>query len=121
MANKYWRVAELAFEQQSLVYQLTKMIRREEQHLVWQLTRAARSVCACLAEAYGKKRYPMHLISKLTDAEAENLETRVWLDIAVENGLCGKTDVLRIVDLNEQVGKLLYYMIQNANKFSHRS
>lgn len=122
MVKSRWKAAELAFEQQSLIYQLSKLIRKEEQHhLCLQMIRAARSVCACLAEAYSKRRYPMHLVSKLTDAEAENAETKVWLDIAVDNGLCGKADVNRINELNEQTGRLLYHMIHNPHKFSHKT
>jgi len=41
------------------------------------------SVCANIAESYLKRRYEKHFISKLTDADAENSETRVWLQFAI--------------------------------------
>jgi len=42
------------------VYSLTSQIRR-----------SSRSVGAALAEAWAKKSYPAHFLSKLTDADAE--------------------------------------------------
>ena len=35
-----------------------------------------------MAEAWRKRRYPAHFVSKLTDAEGEADETRVWLEFA---------------------------------------
>jgi len=32
---------------------------------------------------YKKRRYPNHFISKLSDADMENGETQVWLDVAL--------------------------------------
>jgi len=40
-------------------------------------------VFANLAEAYRKKRYPAHFISKITDSDSENSETSVWFDFAI--------------------------------------
>jgi four helix bundle protein len=73
-----------------------------------------------LSEAFGKRRYAAHLVSKLTDADAENYETETWLDIAQECAYVTKDDLAIIRDLNNQVGKLLYYMIQNVSKFCHQ-
>jgi four helix bundle protein len=35
-----------------------------------------------LYEAWAKRRYEAHFISKLTDADGENSETDTWLDFA---------------------------------------
>jgi four helix bundle protein len=51
-----------------------------------QMRRSARSVCANLAEAWRKRRYPNHFVSKISDAESEAAETQVWLDFALEFG-----------------------------------
>ena len=51
-----------------------------------QIRRASRSIGAQIAEAWGKRRYEKHFVSKLTDADAEQLETQHWLSIAV---FCG--------------------------------
>ncbi|MFL9845393.1 four helix bundle protein [Flavobacterium rhizosphaerae] len=47
---------------------------------------SSRSVCANIAEAYRKRSYVNHFISKLTDCDAENSETNVWLEFALKCG-----------------------------------
>lgn len=51
-----------------------------------QVRRSSRAVGANLAEAWAKRRYERHFVSKLTDALAEAGETVVWLDVALECG-----------------------------------
>lgn len=50
--------------------------------MVDQMRRSSRSVCANLGEAWRKRRYPAHFVSKLSDSESEVEETRVWLEFA---------------------------------------
>ena len=50
--------------------------------MVDQIRKASRSVCANIGEAWRKRRYPAHFVSKLSDSEGEAEETRVWLDLA---------------------------------------
>ena len=50
--------------------------------MVDQVRRSSRSVCANIAEAWRKRRYRAHFVSKLSDAEGEAEETRVWLEFA---------------------------------------
>ena len=67
------------------VFQLTKAFPTEERYsLTSQIRDASRSVCANIAEAWRKRRYPASFISKLSDADAEAAETTVWLDRALE-------------------------------------
>ena len=56
-----------------------------------QARRASRSVCANVAEAWAKRRYPAHFVSKLSDAHAEAEETLVWLRFALDCGYASKT------------------------------
>ncbi len=117
---KRWRVSELAFEQQAEIFILSKTFPKEELYsLTSQVRRSSRSVCANLTEAYRKRRYPSHFISKLTDADAENSETDTWLDIAFSCAYATDEQVDRIKNLNMQIGKLLGYMLQNAEDFLH--
>ena len=51
--------------------------------MVDQMRRSSRSVCTNLAEAWRKRRYPAHFVSKLTDSEGEADETRVWLEFSL--------------------------------------
>lgn len=54
----------------------------EEKALTDQIRRSSRSVCANMAEAWGKRRYEAHFINKLSTAEGEAAETITWLDFA---------------------------------------
>jgi len=46
------------------------------------MRRSSRSVCSNIGEAWRKRRYPAHFVSKLSDSEGEAEETRVWLQFA---------------------------------------
>jgi len=52
-----------------------------------QIIRSARSVTANIAEAWRKRIYPAHFVSKITDAEAEAAETQMWVEYAYSDGL----------------------------------
>ena len=81
---KETKVYKLAFEQAMDVFETSKTFPREETYsLTDQVRRSSRSVCTNLAEAYRKKRYPAHFISKITDSDSENSETSVWFDFAM--------------------------------------
>ncbi len=69
------------------LYELTRSFPREELYsLTAQACRSSRSVCANLAEAWQKRRYPAAFTAKVTDAAAEAEETRVWLSFAERCG-----------------------------------
>ena len=62
------------------VFQLSRLFPKEERYsLTDQIRRSARSIGGQIAEAWGKRRYENHFVSKLTDAESEQLETQHWL------------------------------------------
>lgn len=62
------------------IFQSSKSFPKEEKYsLTDQIRRSSRSVSTNIAEAYRKRRYTNHFISKLTDSDAENSETNVWL------------------------------------------
>jgi S23 ribosomal protein. len=67
-----------------VIFDITKLFPYEEKYsMVDQMRRSSRSVCANLGEAWRKRRYPAHFVSKLSDSESEAEETRVWLQFAV--------------------------------------
>jgi four helix bundle protein len=69
------------------LFELTKRFPVEERFsLVDQIRRSSRAVCTNLAEAWRKRRYEAHFVSKLTDSESEAEETRVWLEFATRCG-----------------------------------
>ena len=74
-----------AFDTAMKIFELSKSFPKEETYsLTDQVRRSSRSVCANLAEAWRKRRYEAHFISKLSDAESEAAETQVWLEFAVK-------------------------------------
>jgi len=65
------------------VFELSKRFPPEEKFaLTGQIRRSSRSVCPNLREAWAKRRYEAHLVSKLTDGDGENSETDSSLDFA---------------------------------------
>ena len=110
----YKKAFDLAME----IYELSKSFPLEEKYsLTDQIRRSSRSVCANIAEAYRKRRYPNHFISKLTDSDAENSETNVWLEFAFECNYITKEIYQKLSVKNIEIGKLINYMIKNPGKF----
>ena len=107
-----------AFALSMEIFEITKRFPKEETYsLIDQIRRSSRSVFACIAEAYKKRRYPNHFVSKLTDADMENGETQAWLDASLA---CKYITEEKYTDLNkqsEEVSHLLLYMINNPDKF----
>lgn len=78
------RVYQNAFESAMKIFEFTRNFPAEEKYsMVDQMRRSSRSVCANLAEAWRKRRYQAHFVSKLSDCESEAEETRVWLEFAL--------------------------------------
>lgn len=100
------------------IFEISKSFPKEEKYsLTDQVRRSSRSVCANLAEAYRKKRYPAHFISKLTDCDAENSETNVWIDFAFSCEYIDETTQNELRILTEEVGRMIYHMINNPEKY----
>jgi four helix bundle protein len=83
-SHKELRVYQSAMDSAMQIFELTKAFPAEERYsMVDQIRRSSRSVCTNLAEAWRKRRYQAHLVSKISDAEGEAEETRVWLEFAL--------------------------------------
>ena len=84
---KQLRVYQRAFRAAMRIFEITKGWPKEEQYsLTDQTRRSSRGVCENIAEAWFKRRYPRHFVSKISDAGTEAAETLVWLDFAVACG-----------------------------------
>jgi len=107
-----------AFLQACEIFDVTMNFPKEEKYsLTDQIRRSSRSVCANLAEAYRKRDYHKHYLLKISDCQGENSETQVWLDFALHCHYFTEEVYNRLIGLNEEVGKLLSYMINNPDKF----
>ena len=107
-----------SFELAMLIFKISKSFPTEERYsLTDQIRRSSRSVSANIAEAYRKRRYVKHFISKLTDADGENSETITWLDFALACNYINEEDYTKFTKEGEEIGKLINYMISNPGKF----
>ena len=100
------------------IFESSKDFPKEETYsLTDQIRRASRSIGAQIAEAWAKRRYARYFVSKLTDADAEQMETQHWIDEAYE---CQYLDSKQAEELTKelmQIGRMLNSMIQKAHLF----
>ena len=90
----------------------------ERYSLTDQVRRSSRSIGANLAEAWGKRRYRAHFLSKLTDADTERFETEHWLLCARDHGYLDLPTFERLRDQLAEVGRLLGGIMQNPDAFT---
>ena len=80
--RKLW-IYRTAFDAAMEIFEQSKGWPKVERYaLTDQIRRASRSVCANVAEAWRKRRYPKHFVTKLSDADAEAAEVQNWLTFA---------------------------------------
>ena len=70
-----------------------------------------------LREAWAKRRYEAHFISKLTDCDGENAETETSLHFARGCSYISAEEHRELTALNREVGSMLGSMIKNPEKF----
>jgi len=100
------------------VFEISKRFPREEAFaLTGQIRRASRSVCQNLREAWAKRRYPAHFLSKLTDCDGENSETDTCIDFCRDCGYISPAEFAELTALCSEVGKMLGGMIQRPDPF----
>jgi four helix bundle protein len=109
---------KFARELQRGIYELSQQFPSEEKFsLTDQIRRSSRSVGAQVAEAWGKRRYERHFISKLTDADAEQLETQHWIESAFDCGYVKKEVTERLILAYEHLGSMINSMISKSSSF----
>ena len=115
-------VYQKAFEQAMRLFEVTKRFPKAEQFsLTDQIRRSSRSVCTNISEAWRKRRYQAHFVSKLTDADAEATETIVWLDFCLGCEYIDSAVHVQFLGEYEQIGKMLGAMIATPEKFCHEA
>ncbi|MEW6387800.1 MAG: four helix bundle protein [Thermodesulfobacteriota bacterium] len=82
-----------------------------------QIRRASRSLGAQIAEAWGKRRYEKHFVNKLTDADAEQMETQHWLDMATSYGYIPKEETEILEAHLKEIGRMLNAMMAKSHLF----
>ncbi|VGO15000.1 hypothetical protein PDESU_03580 [Pontiella desulfatans] len=111
-------VYQKAYQQAMEFFGISKQFPSEETFaLTSQGRRASRSVCQNLREAWAKRRYEAHFISKLTDCDGENSETDTCWDFARDCNYITDEKHLDMTNLNHEVGKMLGAMLKSPGKF----
>ena len=115
---KKLKAYQSAIQQANEIYKVSLHFPKEENYsLTNQIRRSSRSVCANLAEGYRKRMYKPHFILKITDADAENSETSVWLDFAEQCGYLNGDLLMSMREANLVVGRLLGHMLRNPGNY----
>lgn len=100
------------------VFDITKRFPAEERYaLTSQVRRSSRSICLNLREAWAKRRYEAHFISKLTDCDGENGETETALQFARDCGYVTPCEHEHLMKLSGEVGRMLGSMILQPRSF----
>ncbi|HKJ82178.1 MAG TPA: four helix bundle protein [Ignavibacteriaceae bacterium] len=100
------------------IFEISKTFPKDEKYsLTDQIRRSSRSVCLNLREAWAKRKYEAHFISKLTDCDGENSETDSSLDFAKDCGYISHEEHQKLTAENREVGKMLGSMINNPKSF----
>lgn len=113
-------VYQKAYELAMHIFELSKSFPQEERFtLTSQIRRSSRSVCLNLREAWAKRRYEAHFISKLTDCDGENAETDSSIDFACDCEYLSNEEHKKLTDLNTEVGRMLGGMLKEPTKFRY--
>ena len=110
----YQKARRLAME----VFQVSKAFPKEEVYaLTDQLRRSSRSVGAQVAEAWAKRCYDKHFVSKLTDADGEQQETQHWIETAADCQYLNQQQAADLTEKCREIGRMLAGMIAKAELF----
>jgi len=105
--------------QQNILLLSKRWPKFEDYSLTDQVRRSSRSVGANIAEAWAKRRYPAHFLSKLTDADGELQETLHWLDTARACDYITTKEHKDLSDALAGIGRQLGAMINRHESFCY--
>ncbi|MEW6400486.1 MAG: four helix bundle protein [Chloroflexota bacterium] len=100
------------------IFELTKTFPKEEIFsLTDQVRRSSRSIGANIAEAWAKRKYEKHFVSKLTDSDGEQMETQHWIETALDCGYISQSRSAQLIEKCLELGRLLGGMMTKAELF----
>ena len=115
---KELQVYKKAYDLTMKIFELNKSIPPEERYAhTGQIRRSSRSVCLNLREAWAKRRYEAHFVSKLTDCDGENSETDSPLDFAKDCGYISKDQHIELTELSQEICRMLGSILKNPSSF----
>ena len=111
-------VYKLAFELQQEIFEISKGFPKEELYsLTDQIRRSSRSIGGNIAEAWQKRRYHAHFVSKLSDSDGEQAETQHWLDTSFACKYISGDAHHRLLNKCKEIGRMLGSMMKNPEPF----
>ena len=118
---KELRVYQAAMDAAMKIFELSKRFPVEEKYsLTDQVRRSSRSVCTNIGEAWRKRRYPAHFVSKMSDSEGEAEETRVWIEIAERCSYLTSSEASTLDRTYDSILAQLVHMISNKDDWTIR-
>jgi four helix bundle protein len=115
---KELEVYRKAYELAMLIFNASRHFPAEERYaLTSQIRRSSRSVCMNLREAWAKRRYGAHFVSKLSDCDGENGETDTSLDFAKDCSYISQDEHADLTARSCEIGRMLGAMILNPKPF----
>src|SRR2546425_4004505 len=111
-------VYKKAYQLAMRIFEVSKRFPSDEKFaLTGQIRRSSRSVCLNLREAWAKRRYEAHFVSKLTDCDGENSETDSSLDFAKDCRYVTGEQHKELTSICQEIGKMLGSMIRTPHTF----
>jgi len=115
------RVYAKALELQREIFEVSKAFPKAEIYsLTDQVRRSARSIGANIAEAWQKRRYPLHFVSKLSDSDGEQAETQHWIQTAFDCSYLSAEQHSVLLETCQEIGRMLGSMMVRPEAFSRR-
>jgi four helix bundle protein len=100
------------------IFEATKKFPKEEMYsLTDQIRRSSRSIGAQIAEAWAKRKYEKHFVSKLTDADGEQLETQHWIETALDASYFSTDEAHKLLSQYASIERMLHSMISKSASF----
>jgi four helix bundle protein len=119
---KELREYQAAIDAAMRMFEITKTFPSEERFsMVDQMRRASRSVCSNMGEAWRKRRYPAHFVSKLSNSEGEAEETRVWLELGYRCGYVSEEETDTLDQTCDGIIAQLVRMIERPEQWTIRT
>jgi four helix bundle protein len=112
------KVYKLAFALQQEIFEKSKGFPKEELYsLTDQIRGSSRSIGSNIAEAWQKRRYQAHFVSKLSDSDGEQAETQHWLDTSYACAYISADEHHYLLEKCKEIGRMLGGMMSNPEAF----
>ena len=105
---------------QNLFEESKRWPKDEVYSLTSQIRRSSRSVGAALAEAWAKRSYPAHFLSKFTDADAELQEVYHWIETATECNYFTPAQETELLKNVKEIGRMIGTMMLKYESFCRK-